>query len=75
MQARFRREPLSSERPIFQFLHAGLVDSYRSANAIATRASQNNATTEELRTAMIHFRALFDELLQVRSRTDTRAIA
>jgi len=43
--------------------HARLVDSYRSANAIAARAAQNQASTEELRTAMIHFRSLFDELL------------
>lgn len=43
--------------------HARLVDSYRAANAIAARAERNEASTEELRTAMIHFRSLFDELL------------
>ena len=42
-----------------------LVASYRSASAITHRAGRNVATTEELRTAMIHYRALFDELLQV----------
>ena len=42
-----------------------LVASYRSANAITGRAGRNDATTEELRTAMIHYRALFEELLQV----------
>jgi len=55
--------------------HAHLVDSYRSANAIAARAGKNEATTEELRTAMIHYRALFDDLLGTPSRVDTRAIA
>jgi hypothetical protein len=55
--------------------HAHLVDSYRSANAIASRAGKNEATTEELRTAMIHYRALFDDLLGTSSRVDTRAIA
>jgi len=43
--------------------HARLVDSYRSANAIAARAVGNDASTEELRTAMLHYRSLFDELL------------
>ena len=42
-----------------------LVASYRSASAITHRAGRNEATTEELRTAMIHYRALFEELLQV----------
>ena len=47
--------------------HARAVESYRSANAIALRAGRNEATTEELRTAMIHYRSLFDELLQAPS--------
>ena len=58
--------------------HAHLVDSYRSANAIASRAGKNEATTEELRSAMIHYRAIFDDLLGTAitaSRVDTRAIA
>ena len=42
-----------------------LVASYRSASAITHRAGRNEATTEELRTAMIHYRALFEELLQI----------
>lgn len=45
--------------------HARLAQSYRSANAITIRVGTNEATTEELRTAMIHYRALFDELLGV----------
>jgi hypothetical protein len=47
--------------------HSSLVQSYRSANAITVRVGTNEATTEELRTAMIHYRALFDELLQIQS--------
>ena len=38
-----------------------LVDNYRSSHAIATK--QKSANTEELRTAMLHYRALFQELL------------
>jgi hypothetical protein len=44
-----------------------LVSSYRSANTITHRAGRNEATTEELRTAMIHYRALFEELLQLKA--------
>lgn len=51
--------------------HARLVDSYRSANTIALRAGRNEATTEELRTAMIHYRGLFDELLGTNAASTT----
>lgn len=56
--------------------HARLVQAYRSANAITVRVGSNEATTEELRTAMIHYRALFDELLGTAAPTmDHRAVA
>ncbi|HVH65976.1 MAG TPA: hypothetical protein VM674_08060 [Candidatus Acidoferrum sp.] len=38
-----------------------LVGNYREGHAVATR--QKSANTEELRTAMLHYRALFQELL------------
>ena len=41
-----------------------MVQNYRSARAIAARHAQGQATTEELRQAMVHFRLLFDELLE-----------
>jgi hypothetical protein len=41
-----------------------LTDAYRRANAITARAGKNEATTEELRTAMILYRAVFEELVQ-----------
>ena len=44
--------------------HAKLVEPYRRANAVVTRAGRNEATTEELRGAMILYRALLEELLQ-----------
>lgn len=44
-----------------------LVDPYRRANGIVARAGRNEATTEELRTAMILYRALFEELLQAKT--------
>jgi hypothetical protein len=43
--------------------HADIVDRYRSASAIETRSQSGSATTEDLRQAMKHYRALFDALL------------
>jgi len=43
--------------------HPRVVENYRSAREIALRVEK--ATTEDLRTAMIHYRSLFDELVQV----------
>ena len=44
--------------------HPQLVDSYRSAHDVAVRQSVGEASTEDLRNAMRHYRALFDELLE-----------
>jgi len=43
--------------------HAGVVDNYRAAQRILSRDQRGEADTEELRRAVVHFRALFDELL------------
>jgi hypothetical protein len=43
--------------------HPRLVDDYRKAHAISIASSQERATTEDLRGAMVHYRALFEELL------------
>jgi hypothetical protein len=42
--------------------HAAVVEHYRAGHDIAVRQSLRQATTEDLRKAMIHYRALFDEL-------------
>ena len=55
--------------------HAGLVDPYRRGNAIVTKVVRNEATTEELRSAMILYRALLEELLQSKMLTMPRAQA
>jgi len=44
--------------------HPRVVGNYRSAHEIALRVGKDEATTEDLRTAMIHFRSLFEELVQ-----------
>jgi hypothetical protein len=40
-----------------------LVSNYRSAHAIATLNGRGEATTEQLRQAMVHYRSLFNEIL------------
>jgi hypothetical protein len=45
--------------------HPGVVNNYRAAQAIAARDQRGEADTEELRKAVVHYRALFDELLEV----------
>ena len=45
--------------------HPRVVENYRSAHEIAGRAGKSEATTEELRTAMIHYRSLFEELVEL----------
>jgi hypothetical protein len=43
--------------------HPHVVDNYRAARRIATAAATGDATTEDLRQAMVCYRALFEELL------------
>jgi hypothetical protein len=45
--------------------HPGVVTTYRAAQAIAARDERGEADTEELRKAVVHYRTLFDELLEV----------
>ena len=45
--------------------HPTIVESYRAAQAIAVRDERGVADTEELRQAVVYYRALFDELLEV----------
>jgi hypothetical protein len=43
--------------------HPSVVKNYRAAQIIALRNARREADTEELRTAVVHYRTLFDELL------------
>jgi len=52
--------------------HPRVVENYRSAHNIALRLGRGEASTEELRTAMIHYRSLFDELVQVQTTGEKR---
>ena len=44
--------------------YPALVSNYRAAREIAIKNEHHQATTEELRQALIHYRSLFDELLK-----------
>jgi len=43
--------------------HPLVLENYRTAHGIALRQTQGQATTEDLRQAMVHYRTLFDELV------------
>jgi FtsZ-interacting cell division protein ZipA len=59
--------------------HPSVLEHYRAAHAVALRHAQGQASTEDLRQAMVNYRALFDELLEepqtVETRPDTSARA
>jgi hypothetical protein len=44
--------------------HPDVVQNYRAARAIVTRHGRGESSTEDLRRAFVHYRALFDELLE-----------
>jgi len=43
-----------------------IVENYRAAHAIALRHGEGKASTEDMRQAMVHYRLLFQELLEER---------
>ncbi|GHD87489.1 hypothetical protein [Streptomyces naganishii] len=43
--------------------HGRTLEHYRAAHEVETLSTRSRATTEQLRGAMVHYRALFDELL------------
>jgi hypothetical protein len=55
--------------------HPRVVENYRSAHEIALRVGKDAATTEDLRTAMIHYRSLFEELVQAPARVERKEVA
>ena len=55
--------------------HPQVVADYRSAHEIALRLEKGEASTEDLRRAMIHYRSLFEELAQVPTAIETKEVA
>jgi hypothetical protein len=50
-----------------------VIESYRSAHAVAMLCTRDQASTEELRTAMIQYRDLFDELVRAETPAEPHA--
>jgi len=55
--------------------HPRMVENYRSAHEIARRVGKDEATTENLRTAMVQYRSLFEELVQVPTTLERKEVA
>jgi hypothetical protein len=55
--------------------HPLVVDHYRFAREIALRLRKGEASTEDLRTAMIHYRSLFEELVQIQTPGGKKEVA
>jgi hypothetical protein len=55
--------------------HPRLVEYYRSAHGVAMRLAGDKASTEDLRTAMIQYRSLFDELVQGQTPGERKSVA
>jgi hypothetical protein len=53
--------------------HPEVISNYRAAHGISIANERGNASTEDLRTAMVHFRALFEELLETEPAETTSA--
>lgn len=55
--------------------YPAVVQNYRAAHAVVVRYGRGEAGTEELRQAMVYYRTLFDELLDIpKSQTATRGV-
>jgi len=52
-----------------------VMENYRLAHGVAVRNNRVDATTEELRNAMIQYRAIFDELVQAHKPSETLVAA
>ena len=54
--------------------HALVVEHYRAGHEIALKHAKGQATTEDMRQAMIHYRTLFDDLLGVPETARARGV-
>ena len=55
--------------------HPRLMADYRSAHGVAMRAGSNGTSTEDLRTAMLQYRTLFDELVETKTSGEVQSVA
>lgn len=52
--------------------HPRVVEDYRAAHGISERVGSNDATTEDMRQALVHYRSLFSELLEESNTSDVK---
>lgn len=52
--------------------HPRVVEDYRAAHGISERVGSNDATTEDMRQALVHYRALFSDLLEESDTSDVK---
>jgi hypothetical protein len=71
----YPRETFEQSAADLSVTYPRLMESYRVAHAIAVRPVGAEATTEELRSAMIQSRAVFDDLIQGRSPQEKKSAA
>jgi hypothetical protein len=55
--------------------HPRLAEYYRSAHGVALRMGRDEISTEDMKTAMIEYRSLFEELVQIQRPGRIKAVA
>jgi hypothetical protein len=55
--------------------HPRVIENYRAGHDIALKLGRGDATTEEMRKAMLHYRSLFDDLVTVPRQMATKEVA
>ena len=60
-------EDFNAQAALVSVDHPHVVENYRVAHDIYQRAQRQQATTEDMRTALVSYRSLFDELLSVQA--------
>ena len=55
--------------------HPRLMQSFRSAHEVVARVGKDDASTEDLRVAMVHYRGVFDGLMDVSTVSEIKAVA
>jgi FtsZ-interacting cell division protein ZipA len=64
-------EDFESRADLISVDHPTVVENYRSAHEAYVAYDRGDASTEDLRQAMVHYRSLFSELLETDERADT----
>lgn len=55
--------------------HPGVVEHYRAGHEVAVRHERGETGTEDLRQAMIHYRALFEDLVDEKESSPREEVA